>query len=576
MKNQQPRVLLMNLPSGFALDLHLKGFETSTGSFGHPYTVSSHDQRVTGEYYITLNDSLPTHYAESEIVVIDLSYKDKYGSKNGPKVILEDGYGLTLDAPLGYFDPRPLTMRNYEQYFHQIYNHGGIFILFASPKSLVTGSMATNPRNRFTMDSVNSWAFLDFLASENFTVTPSQGREVILEEGNNELNSIIGSYMASVEYSCTFDFRGPGKKFIPIAKNRFQNTVAGLITSSDIEKGLIFIFPHVENKSEFLQRFLNEYLPILKPNLFPDLVKKLWVQSSEYELPKILKIQAEIEQIERQALAQVTALKNKINDEREEQGYLHELLTETGDNLVRAVKKALATLGFEKVVDVDHNLKEAEKNENKKEDLQIHDRSPLLLVEVKGIFGHIPKESEMLQVTKHYALRMREFKTVEISGLTILNSERHKPALERVEQPFSEDLLETAKAQQLGFLTTWNLHKLLRNYLKFKWTSEQVQGLFYQYGFINSIPLDYEYIGQIEDVWPKVDAIGIRIEEGDLKQDDLILYELEVEYEIQKITSLQVDKNPVEIAEKGQLAGVSIGIDKDKLKKKTRIYRQKR
>ena len=124
----------------------------------------------------------------------------------------------------------------------------------------------------------------------------------------------------------------------------------------------------------------------------------------------------------------------------------------------------------------------------------IRDSSPLIVSEVKGI-ASIPKEKDALKVINYMAKRMKESGRTDVRGLTIYNHQRHLPALDRKETPFTDDVIETALQQDVTLITTWTIYKLVRNFEEFAWTHEQVKALFYQDGYIEAVPTHYKYVG---------------------------------------------------------------------------------
>ncbi|MFQ5882745.1 MAG: hypothetical protein ACE5I9_09795 [Candidatus Methylomirabilales bacterium] len=293
----------------------------------------------------------------------------------------------------------------------------------------------------------------------------------------------------------------------------------------------------------------------------------------KYELPRILELKNKIRQIEEEARQQVVALGKAMDEERTAMAYLHDLITAKGRPLVSAVKRTLEVLGFQSIVDVDQEMRKAGDTSPMRQDLQIHDASPILLIEVKGISG-LPKDAEALQVWKYVAPRMREWNRTDIQGLAIINHQRNLPALDRENKaPFREDILTNAKEQKFGLLTTWDLFRLTRSYLKNGWKHEYIKGLFYQSGRIDPVPKHYEFIGVVEHFWEKAEAVGVRIEMAALRKGDRIAFELPVEFEEQTVESLQVDKKPVDQAEIGMLAGILTNLTREQAKKRIRVFR---
>ena len=550
LKYPKPNILLMDVDNGVAAHLRSFGFNVEEGSFGRPYQPNYEGEPVYN------NSNIPKYYREADIIIVDLKYR--------PGVILEDKLYyqdqiLRINGKPEVFDPRPLVMRGLVEDFFKIYETGGCFILLAH--NMTDEYLSSN----FHQKDPHSWFFLPVL--HFFSVSPKRGREIIAETRIDLFNQAA----EAATYTCVLDARRLGDSWRPIMKNKYGEDVAGVIHSGDRE-GLVFVFPQVENQSEFFAAFLTEYLPEVRPQLFPHFEAEKWVHEPLYELQAVKQLQAEIVRIEEEARTQIDVVKIRSSTERDANQYMYDLVTETGDSLVEAVNQTLLTLGFTQVVDMDKELKDNGSRERKREDLQIRDRSPLVLVEVKGISGS-PKERDVLQVAKYILSRTRELKN-EIRGLSVVNHERNLPALGRKRQPFGEDIVTNAEEIHFGLLTTWNLHKLVRSFLKLNWSHEDIRDLFYQDGIIDPIPSHYEYIGQIEEIWPSHSAIGVRLEHA-LRLNDTISYEFPIEYEEEVVDSLQVDKKAVQVADAGQLAGIQTAHIAT-LKKKMRVYRVKK
>jgi hypothetical protein len=251
---------------------------------------------------------------------------------------------------------------------------------------------------------------------------------------------------------------------------------------------------------------------------------------------------------------------------------LYDLIRENSTLLVSAVNKALEVLGFQSVIDVDKEMEKAGDTRPKREDLQIKDGSPILLVEVKGISG-LPMD-ESLQAWKYLVPRMKEWNRTDIEALSIINHQRNIPPLDREnENPFREDNLINAQEHGFGLLTTWDLFRLTRSYLKNRWKHEHIKPLFYQKGRIQPVPKHYEFIGTVQRFIPKIGVVGVQIEAANLKHGDRIAFELTVEFEEQEVESLEVDNQPVAQAEIGMLAGIKTHLTKQQLKEKVRVFR---
>ncbi len=386
-----------------------------------------------------------------------------------------------------------------------------------------------------------------------------------------ELNQFFSKHFTNAEFLCTFNSIGLGESWLTLAENKYGEPVAGAIQPPDA-KGWIFIFPQLQDKSRFLVEFFNGFLPNISAHLFPDVEGGRWVERSEYELPQVLEFKKKIQQIEEEVKTKVAKLEEAIEKERSENAYLYDLIRENSTLLVSAVNKALEVLGFQSVIDVDKEMEKAGDTRPKREDLQIKDGSPILLVEVKGISG-LPMD-ESLQAWKYLVPRMKEWNRTDIEALSIINHQRNIPPLDREnENPFREDNLINAQEHGFGLLTTWDLFRLTRSYLKNRWKHEHIKPLFYQKGRIQPVPKHYEFIGTVQRFIPKIGVVGVQIEAANLKHGDRIAFELTVEFEEQEVESLEVDNQPVAQAEIGMLAGIKTHLTKQQLKEKVRVFR---
>ncbi len=322
-----------------------------------------------------------------------------------------------------------------------------------------------------------------------------------------------------------------------------------------------------------MAKLLKDVLPDLSPRLFPHLEGPRWVRRAEYEIPKVLELGSKIRRIQVETKSQVEGLERDIEYERVQWGFLYDLLNGTGTTLVSAVKKTLELLGFKSIVDVDEEMSISGGNVQRREDLQIHDSSPVVLVEVKGITG-MPRESESLQIGKYIAPRMKEWSRTDVRGLSIINYQRHIPPLERDNNNvFQKDVLTNALNQQFGLMTAWDLSRLLRSFLKNGWEHRHVKNLFYQDGRIDPIPAHYKYVGVIEQYWEKVSAITVSVDAESIRKGDLIAFELASAFEEQIIESLEVEKQPANEAPAGATAGIKTKLNKEQARKGTRVFR---
>jgi hypothetical protein len=577
-----PEILLIDIGENTESILRQEGYDISTGSFGVPYRVPKINASelfpgINRLEPVFIENSLPKNFIESEVVVINLLSPAPIARQSQRIPPLADERCWWTRCSDSKIDPRPLSMMNNQESFDKIISNGGIFIIFAERREVKHFKFGFKPFNNTALSdldfipqkevAIDNWHFLSILNDENLDTTKYQGENVSVTVKETALNQLLSEYCQGADIRCTLQPKAQiANYWMTLAENKYREPIAGAIDLEE-RKGKIFIFPQIKDKSRFLTRFLKDVLPKLSPHLFPD-AKGSWVHRPEYELSEVLKLEDQIQQAKRQ----IVAWEEVIKKEKTEKSYLYELISGTGNPLGSAVKKTLEVLGFQSVIDVDEEMEKAGDKGRKREDLQIHDDSPALLVEVKGI--NWITDDEALAVQKYVAPRQKEWERKDIQGLAIINHQRNLPALERENKtPFREDILINAQKQGFGLLTTVDLWRLTRSYLNNGWKHEHIKSLFYQIGRIEPVPKHYEFIGNVDHFYPTPKAVTVWIEAAKLKQGDRIAFELPNIFEEQEVKSLQVDNKPVELAEVGMLAGISTHLTKEQAKKGIRVFR---
>jgi hypothetical protein len=540
------------------------GYRVERGTFGPLITVD----KQPGYLPVPFTERLP-HYQEQDIVIVDCAVPTATTVED-----LEDPPSgeewLWQRVGQGFLDPRPWSMRRHRGGLDRIHNHGGVFVCFTAPKYTEGYSWVESERDAiFTGDNcpMNTWEFLTLM--DHVTVKQDQGQEIVADSLVEHISG-LKSALEAASFFCTMEPDAWLKdRWAPLAKNKFGQTVAALIAPEDDSKqGVVFLLPRINDRAQFLKRLIQETIPRFAPDLFPHIRQGEWVRQEPYELPQIIELHSEIEQVEAEAKARAGALRGEIKKRRQEHGFLHELLTESDDALVTAIKKTLELLGFQDVRDVDE---EAEDKRALREDLQVWDRESVLIGEVKGI-GGLPRESDALQVTKYLTPRMKEWGR-PTQGLMIVNHQLNVEGLKRErDNVFQSDVIVSADTYHVGLLTTWNLFRLARGYLRYGWKPEQVADLFYRHGVIEPIPSHFELVGTVNQFFEQAPALTINLT-GEIKVGDTLAFELPVEFEQEQVGSLQLDSQPVEKAGPDVEIGLKTSLTKQQARKGTRVFK---
>lgn len=572
-KYQHPKILLIDAVPEVAETLTNDGYNVSNGTFGKPYKV----HKDSGYQPVVVKASLP-NFTEQEIVVIDLVPADPEVRPPAEKMTPERELDWWARCSSGVIDPRPRAMAMVQDHFDRILDNGGAFIVFSDTRDRQELVYAADYGGYTGLHiergiHYDNWSFLGILS--NLTVNDDHGEEIQASNQEWPLAKLLADHVDNATFCCTLEAQWHIKdRWEVLAKNKYGAAVAGVIIPAEKTKGgWIFILPRIKDKARFLSSFLKNILPDLCAPLFPHAEGQKWVHRPEYELPSVLEKAKQISEIQDDAARKVSDLEKAIEGDRNASAFLYALIRETGDPLVEAVKKALALLGFKLVVDVDEEMTKAGKEASLREDLRIHDRSPVLVVDVKGVAGK-PADAEALQSQKHAFIYIQEQNRADVRGLTIINHQRLLPPLERDNEiPFRKEILANAEQVKLGLMTGWDLFRLVRGFIQNKWKPEQVTPLFYQTGRILPIPRHYEYLGKVKQVWKA--AFSVEIELGEIRVGEGIAVEFPVDFIEQPVTSLQLNDGSVEVAQAKCEVGIQRNESLPKVKSGMPVYRIK-
>jgi hypothetical protein len=577
LKYPRPKILVIDAPD-VTPALQERGYAAESGSFGQPILV----EKEAGYLPVQKAGYLPG-YTEQEIVVVDLAGPEPQKPAAAP--VESPGPGVqSVWAPMasGLMDPRPAVMWRVRDDMDRIYRHGGVFIVFGTarfdPKYIVNtldhyGNLSSYGAQRLDADN---WSLLSELGW--LSVTGDVGQEMDVAENGIARALGLESYFSSGRFECVVKPHSSiTGRWVTLATSKYGDPVAGaILPGQDTTNGLIFVLPRVERRADLVVELLDRVLPMVTPRLFPHAEGSRWTRRPEYDLPRISELRNEIIQIEEATRTRVRELEERIEAERAQYGFLHDLVTASGDDLVQAVIRALKTIGFNDVRDVDADAQAAGDTGPRREDVRIMDAPVPVLVEVKGITG-TPKEADSLQVTKYLIPRMREWGRTDIRGLAIVNHQRHLPALDREHaHAFQADVISNAEHQAFSLMTTWDMFRLVRGFIAHGWRHEDIAELFVSDGRVQPVPVHYAFIGHVDEYWGKVSALGLRLQSGDLRVGHRIAYELPVDFVEEEITSLHLDDHDVEAAHTGDYVGLKTKLSKQQAHKGVRAFRVER
>jgi hypothetical protein len=559
-KYERPKILLLDLPEETLPLVQSAGFNAVAGTFGVPYEVKPENNYLP----VIPNAHLPEDYTEKEVIIIDLTAPEE-------RIVYPSGIGIVsnknpfwLQCKQDIIDPRPVKMMEVEENFDRILKYGGFFVIFAQPRFFQTlykvrgGSIEQSPSL-----TANNWGF-SFIFSY-FGINKDYGKEINISCSDSQISSFLKKNIDEAYYEAVFE--KPSLKFITwtsILKNKFQKDIGALIEFQDIP-GRILILPQMLKKPEVVLTLLKEILPGISPHLFPYAESINWIKADDYELDPVLELKAQKIEIQKKAQEEIDKLDKLIEDEKNKFGFLQNILTSTGRDLVVNVKKCLEFIGFEKVVDLDEKIQNGDMETLKQEDLQIFDKSPALLIEVKGLTG-LPQEEDTMQVIKYVGRRMKEWDRTDVHGVSIINHKRNLPPLSRG-KAFTQQQAEDAKGNDITILTSWDLFLLIKGAMKWGWDYKIIRELFYNGGRISRVPSIYKPLGKIIHYWDQKMVVGVEISDNELRKGQRIGYITPTGYLEEKVISLQINKEDFEKVSLGQTVGIKTIYSKKQLGK---------
>lgn len=560
----KPKILAVDLTDSVVAEIRSAGFNVLSGSFGTPIQGTKSERYLP----VPINGALP-NVGEQELIIADLALPEAdEGLPVGEEPV---GKGMWQRMDEGVLDPRPYLVHLARDQFERIYAYGGPFILFASPRrrpryELASARMLGYEGNDPQLDN---WGLIPSLS--DLHVSPDYGNEITAVQG---IDPDVAALLEAGSFTCTVEpAEWIGKRWIPLAANKYGKAVAGILVPEDEQMGFVFVLPRAPEKGKLITLLLDRVLPRLAPKLFPEDERKAWTKDDIYALPGVAEARKRISEVEAASKEAVERLRDEISQLETEHGYLHELLTATGDQLVDAVKKTLESLGFNDVRDVD--TEEGQKDGRLREDLQIwRDPDPVVLTEVKGING-LPKDDDVFQVQKNVLPRSREWQRLDVRALTIINHQRGLPPRDRQSQPFQKTQIENAAGENLGLLTTWDLYRLARGYARNGWQPDDLAALLGETsGLIEPLPGHYSRIGEVSNYFEQPGVIAIQLDQGvGLDIGERIGFCSPVDFIEEVASSLEVDGKPVDPAPPGAHIGVKTTLTKEQARIGTVVYR---
>lgn len=576
---ERPRICCIDLKEEFVSILKDSGANVYNGTLGSKVRVQNTSYDNEG-HKLLLNNFFPSNFHEFDIFIIDLAYFETIDFEYNEH-IREEHTGKTeqfflSNFPETVFDPRPFATSILKKLFAQISNRKYLTIVFSS-KSYDNGyQLVSISNNRIEKGRVMNYNIYDFWTDMPIA-SSKHGEEITICKSHPELQTFLERYKSGAFYNQTFEH--PTRREESFTKGFYEvrlvkdDTFIPLMTSVnddiisyfDVKNNLI-VLPQIKDKGSFLIDFFSNVAPDLYPDLFPYSTAFSWKNEQEYWLPNhstLLKNKSDIQQ---EYDEKILKSENDIKENIECFSFLHKLLTETGDALVKSVIIFLKWLEFENVKDFD----EVETNSNiLEEDIQIELSEGLLIIECKGI-GGTSKDSYCNQISKIKFRRCEERGKFDVYALYIVNHQRHLPPLKRQNPPFQDNQLKDAVNEKRGLLTTWQLYNLYFDVTNGIITKEEARESLLGYGLIEFKPKDLVKIYEPTEFFKNDTVCIVIVEDLSLSVNDELFVEHDGRFELMKILLIKENNISVQQASNGEL-GLELS---SKIKKKSILWKR--
>lgn len=170
--------------------------------------------------------------------------------------------------------------------------------------------------------------------------------------------------------------------------------------------------PICDNKPELMTLIFSRILPEILPELFPESKTFEWINSATY-LPEEYIIFLREKKLQQEYETRLSEMSTVGDEIMKKYIFLNNLLTETGDKLVKAVCEYMKWLVFENITEMDG------KENVFREDIQKVEGKKLYIIEVKGI-GGTSSDAECAQVAKYRRKREKKIEIKRFYRYTVL------------------------------------------------------------------------------------------------------------------------------------------------------------
>lgn len=530
-----------------------KDFEVFEGTMGAKIDTSQRINRYDSVKLLP-NYDFPANIQEYDILIQDMGYQKviPYSEEEHVKKYITgtDIFYLYSVYPETLFNPIPYSSKllNIELQKHR--ERPLIKIIFQGKIYSVTYKKYNAGENYTT----GGGCFTNYEHIQNYCgKTSLSGRDVIPCK-NTFTQAIFGN--TTVGYSYQQIYCHPttwensvrkNEHFIPLLTTRAGDIISYFYMD---KYDITIMLPQSENKLELLKNVFNELLYIKFSEYFPFIEAAAWKNTPMYFLPNQQELLDKEKQLTKKYQEDLSKIELQKEANSKQYTFLHSLLTDTGDNLVKAVIDFLQWLGFSNIVDADTTKKEEDIRE---EDIQVDlGDAGLLIIEVKGING-TSTDAQCSQIHKIKFRRCEERRAFDVYALYIVNNERNIEPLKRARPPFKDVQIKDAQKDKRGLAYTWQLFNLFFDIENgFISKAEARESLINAYGLVDFPPTNLRRLGEPYNYYKKNTVICIEIKNLIIKVGDHFAYRQNDRWHKTRIVSIEENGQVIDDTSNGR------------------------
>ncbi len=568
---ERPRICAFDLAPHFIQQIKNEGFLIFEGSLGIITKVPNNRE---GRFCpVKLNRNFPKNIHEYDIFLIDLQREDiaEYEEKKQFDELRSQAESQFLGAsyPKTKFDPRPLSLRLLKDELKKIKGRSVIVIAFSAANIVeeyeIYKSTLYGPEF-VKKEKHNLYSFMNY----NPPLEVKRGLDCSVEKIGGDLQNVLMTYIKEAEYNQTFSTNSPwltkeeNEGIRPLIKSLNKDSVSIQFEHRNI---ITFIFPQFKEKGKFLVDFLKKSAPNVASDIFPHLFQFSWINEPGYWLPNHKALTDEKEKLISEFEETLNNLEYRINQNSLEFSFLHDILTKTDSELVDSLERYLKWLGFNQVINVDSE--ENKSNSDMEEDLRIEIGNEKIIIEAKGI-GGTSTDSACSQVQKIVNRKKTKNPNANIRGIYIVNHQRYKSPIDRMNPPFTENQVKDAIIAQRGLLTTWELFNLEKRIATGVITKREARKQFREIGLITFKPQNLSMLGQPYKVLNGGTVALIKLTGQKIRKGDHIFIHQNGDFFKTEIVRIEKDKLSILEAESGN---VGLKLSKE-IRKNSTLFRK--